>query len=73
MRRRKKMKKKEFKIGEEFQLGLLRLKCIKTDDTYKQCDQCFLGECWQCSDIAGDCMSSIREDKQNVVFVKVDD
>lgn len=66
------MGKKEFKIGEEFQLGLLRLKCVKADDTYKQCDQCFLGECWQCSDIAGDCMSSIREDKQNVVFVKVD-
>lgn len=55
--------KKEFQIGEVFPLGLLRLKCVKADDTYKQCDQCFLGECWQCSDIAGDCMSSIREDK----------
>lgn len=65
--------KKEFKIGEVFPLGLLKLKCVKVDDPHKQCDQCFLGECWQCSDIAGDCMSSIREDKQDVIFVKVEE
>lgn len=34
------MNKKEFKIGETFQCGLVILKCVKSDNFY--CDGCFL-------------------------------
>lgn len=67
------MKKTEFKIGETFSVGLLTLKCIKVNDKHKKCEQCFLAECWQCMDIAGNCMTTTREDKNEVIFVEVEE
>lgn len=63
------MKKKEFKVGEVFQCGLIKLKCVKDDNS---CDHCyFKGVCKY--EVTGGCCSEDREDKTNVVFVKVED
>lgn len=67
------MKKTEFKIGETLQLGLLTLKCVKADYTYSRCEQCFLSDCCQCMDIAGNCRYNNREDKTDVIFKLVED
>ena len=65
------MAKKEFKIGEEFQCGLVKLICDEGGD----CSKCFFDGvnycCTVVSDIVGPCDSRDREDKTSVVFVKV--
>lgn len=65
------MKKKEFKVGEEFQLGLKRL-------TVKQGGEDCLG-CWfaennvtNCIKMVGACNSRAREDKKNVIFKEIE-
>lgn len=67
------MEKKEFQIGEVFQFGLLKLKCVKPYDIHKRCSHCFLVDCYQCMDIVGNCIHNIREDKTDVIFVKVEE
>lgn len=66
------MPKKEYKIGEEFQCGLVRLKCVSG----LSCESCyFKGIDYCCTviyDMVGGCDSSEREDKTNVAFVKVE-
>lgn len=68
------MAKKEFKIGEVFQCGLVKLKCEKATI---DCTNCFFEGvdycCTSINEMTGSCDSSEREDKTNVVFVKVED
>lgn len=69
------MAKKEFKVGEEFQCGLVKLKCTKSGFS---CDGCyFLGSSWDCRVInrliTGTCIKPEREDKTDVIFVKVEE
>lgn len=69
------MAKKEFEVGEVFQCGLVKLKCVESG-TYN-CDGCFLDDCCetdiQCVNIVGLCGSINREDKTDVIFVSVEE
>lgn len=68
------MAKKEFKIGEEFQFGLVKLRVEKEDEN--SCLKCFFNKtlfCGRNDDITGSCFSDEREDEETIVFVKVED
>ena len=57
------MEKKEFKVGEVFDAGLVRLKCVEGDT----CDRCI------CTDmIIGPCEHIDRQDNKDVIFIKAD-
>lgn len=66
------MKKKEYNVGEEFQVGRCRLKCIEQQN---ECTGCFFFPFYDCSDIKrnmiGECTPNRREDKKDVIFVKI--
>lgn len=66
--------KKEYKIGETFQCGLVKLKCKKA---INGCVGCFLCDIItfqdDCKILVGECDKRMREDKQDVIFVKVED
>lgn len=77
VRRKKSMNKKEFKIGEVFNLGLMKIKVENRDET-KNCMECFFNElCCNnvdlCYDITGACGCWEREDGTDVVFKKVEE
>ena len=68
-------KKTEFKIGEEFQFGLIKLKCMKEQGNDDPCQGCYFNDNFEplChSDIVGDCCKLDRKDKTGVIFVRVD-
>lgn len=73
------MQKKEFKIGEVFQCGLVKLKCEKEIDEEALCRKCFFyrNEEYFCNDItkeiSGECDMNYRLDNQGVIFVKVEE
>ena len=68
------MQKKEFKVGEVFQFGIVKLKCVKDADYY--CRDCyfskFTGPCKEFEDIVGNCLAEKGNDKTDVIFVKID-
>lgn len=68
------MAKKEFKVGEVFQFGLIKLKVVPSNG---YCKKCFLdGICeyyGQCIKLVGECCMDHREDKTDVIFVKVEE
>lgn len=67
--------KKEFKIGEVFQFGLVKLKCI--EENKNPCEGCYLNllDCcgFQTHEYIGFCTKLEREDKTSVIFVKVEE
>ena len=69
------MAKKEFKIGEVFQCGLVKLKVEKSG--IGECKDCFFGcSLFNCELIAiftGPCAIHEREDKESVIFKKVEE
>lgn len=71
--------KKEFAIGETFQYGLAKLKCVKAPckGRYDSCSQCiFYDDCQEVCSIPyfiGNCYKTQREDKTDVIFKKVED
>lgn len=71
--------KTEFKIGETFQYGLAKLKCVKAPCNYQieSCYQCALYYNWEdmClgQEFVGNCNKREREDKTDVIFVKVEE
>lgn len=72
------MAKKEFKVGEVFQCGLVKLKCvIEPINRSERCDGCFFDDNGECIDrfdnIVGKCSHLNRRDKENVIFVKVEE
>lgn len=67
------MAKKEFKVGETFQCGLVKLKCIKSEASCFRCYFVNEDNCFSFSKIVGPCYHSEREDKTNVIFVKVEE
>lgn len=71
------MAKKEFKVGEVFQCGLVKLKVEKVKGNNHLCNGCFFNnsmhECENNKYFIGSCSSKGREDKNNVIFVKVED
>ena len=58
----------EYKVGEVFQFGKKKLKCIEGP-----CDNCvFFGK--RCSDVGedvGECMGNVRKDEICVCFIEV--
>lgn len=68
------MAKKEFKVGEVFQCGLVKLKCVKQEEGL-DCVGCFFEDCcmFALGKIFGECSSREREDKTDIIFVKVED
>lgn len=66
---------KEFKVGETFQFGLIKLKCVKNDSNVYLCDNCYFTKIGQCigKSIVGPCLDSCREDNTDVIFVKVEE
>lgn len=67
------MPNKEFKVGETFQCGLVKIRVVKGDDS---CRNCFFNESYLCGNLnklTGSCFSSEREDNTDVIFVKVED
>lgn len=66
------MKKKEFKVGEEFQFGLFKLKCVKSKKE-GTCMGCFFLNYSNCdAEFIGDCIAVRREDNTSVIFVEID-
>lgn len=72
------MAKKEFKVGETFQCGLVKLrveegkgccKCIFYNPYYFDCDIMLPA----LKKICGGCNKNEREDKTDVIFVKVEE
>lgn len=71
------MAKKEFKIGETFQFGFVKLRVEKPDSNdLLLCEKCFFnGGCCidKIKDAIGNCVWDRREDKTDVIFVKVEE
>lgn len=67
------MEKKEFKIGEVFQFGLVKLRVERTN--CGSCEECFFRNlnCFELSDIVGPCFCHDREDNTEVIFKKVEE
>jgi hypothetical protein len=68
------MTKKEFKVGETFQCGLVKLRV----EEGKGCCKCIFYNpyCFDCDitlPICGLCSKNEREDKTDVIFVKVEE
>ena len=73
--------KKEFKVGEVFQCGLVKLRCEESQEIRK-CFKCFfcdkyLYDCDVDYSIKGEmgcfCNAGDREDRTDVIFVKVEE
>lgn len=68
------MAKKNFKIGETFQFGLIRLKCEEAKEN--DCTSCYMfkfpNACKEFRECIGCCLKEMREDKTDVIFVKVE-
>jgi hypothetical protein len=69
------MAKKEFKVGETFQCGLAKLKVVKAEKvgTCTGCDLVGLEYCTAVQEFIGSCYRGDREDKNDVIFVKVEE
>lgn len=65
------MEKKEFKIGEVFDAGLVRLKCVEPTAPDAGCIFNYF-TCGAVDVIAGPCSHAEREDNKNVIFIKAD-
>lgn len=68
-----KMVKKEFKIGQTFQFGFVKLKC---EVGHNRCDGCALFDIDYCENLCafiGECDAKYRKDKTDVIFVKVEE
>ena len=69
------MEKKEFKVGETFQCGLVKLRVVKSEKTgtCTGCDLLGLEYCTAVQEFIGSCYRGDREDKTDVIFVKVEE
>ena len=64
----------EYKVGEVFQFGKKKLKCVESD--IGDCEGCAINyygitECASLRPIIGDCLCCNRSDNKSVVFVEV--
>lgn len=70
------MAKKEYKIGEKIQFGFKVLTPVEMMGT-DLCEDCFIKEhlpshcLWLTRNVIGECGSSSRSDRRNVVFIEV--
>lgn len=77
MERQQVKAKKEFKIGEVFQLGFIKLKAVKYDMDLHPCLYCFIGgltsDCRVFKQLIGECIGLKRRDKTDVIFVNIEE
>nr|DAL54927.1 MAG TPA_asm: hypothetical protein [Bacteriophage sp.] len=68
------MEKKEFKVGETFTAGLVRLKCVEPTAPDAGCEGCIFDyfTCGAVGVVAGPCSHEEREDNRDVIFIKAD-
>lgn len=68
------MEKKEFKVGETFTAGLVRLKCVEAPAPDSGCEGCIFNyfTCGAVDVIAGPCNHAEMEDDKDVIFIKAD-
>ena len=66
------MSDKEFKIGEIAQFGFLKLKCVKAKNR-GYCTGCYFESVPCKTEMVGNCHHVVREDKQSIIFVKVEE
>lgn len=68
------MEKKEFKVGETFTAGLVRLKCVEPTAPDAGCEGCIFDyfTCGAVGVVAGPCSHAEREDNRDVIFIKAD-
>lgn len=68
------MEKKEFKIGEVFDAGLVRLKCVEPTAPDAGCEGCIFNyfTCGAVGVVVGPCNHAGREDNKDVIFIKAD-
>lgn len=66
------MEKKEFKVGEVFDAGLVRLKCVEASAPDSGCEGCIFNYFTCGAVVAGPCNCTEREDGKNVIFIKAD-
>ena len=67
----------EYKIGEVFQLGEMKLKCVESFGEFL-CKRCIFANFKEesCEDISlfvGECFHSYRSDDKNVIFIEVEE
>ena len=69
------MEKKEFKVGEVFDAGLVRLKCVDAPEPDLGCEGCIFNDhitCGSVDVVAGPGNHVEREDGKDVIFIKAD-
>ena len=69
------MEKKEFTVGEVFDAGLVRLKCVDAPEPDLGCEGCIFNDhitCGSVDVVAGPCNHVEREDGKDVIFIKAD-
>lgn len=66
------MEKKEFKVGEVFDAGLVRLKCVEATAPDAGCEGCIFNYFTCGAVVTGPCNHAEREDNRNVIFIKAD-
>lgn len=71
------MEKKEFKVGEVFDAGLVRLKCVDAPEPDLGCEGCIFNDhitCGSVDAVAGPCNHVERGggDGKDVIFIKAD-
>lgn len=70
------MAKTEYQVGEIFQCGLVKLKCVKSENEFNPCEGRVFNSHIGCVGIIGmfgGCSIFNREDETNVIFVKVEE
>lgn len=58
----------EYKVGEVFQFGRIKLKCVEATNN---CTKCFLSDFLSCMECIGECSWNKRTDRKNVIFIEV--
>lgn len=59
----------EYKVGEVFQFGKKKLKCVESIDT--DCRGCVLSETSHCRKFMSHCHKFHRSDEKNVIFIEL--
>lgn len=63
--------KTEYKVGEVFQFGKKKLKCVLHGEF--DCTGCVLYRVNSCRKFVGECTETSRKDRNDVIFIEVDE
>lgn len=58
----------EYKVGEVFPFGKIKLKCVEATSN---CTGCFLSSFAYCTWCTGECSWNKRTDRKDVIFIEV--